>query len=217
MAVYYDLPNGERLQIRKDLSGKKIGMLLVVAPSGKGATGTVWKCLCDCGKIVERTSSNLLNVENKYPKNCGCLIEQSKTHEKKTRLHSIWSGMKDRCYRKGHPAYYRYGGRGIYVCDEWKNDFLSFKSWALSNGYSDSLTIDRIDNEKGYSPENCRWVDMKTQCNNTGRNHYLTLNGETKTMTEWSRETGIGYSAIKSRLKRGWSVKDALTMEVKST
>lgn len=216
MAVYYRLPNGEALQIRKDLSGQRFGMLTVIEPCGKSPrSGTVWKCVCDCGKELTRTSSNLLNAPTQLPKNCGCYTQAMKPHNKGTRLHNIWNNMKDRCRNKNSPVYYRYGGRGITVCDEWNNSFDSFKEWALKNGYSDELTIDRIDNDQGYSPDNCRWTDMKTQCNNTGRNRNVTWRGETHSLTEWSRILGINYGTLKSRVyKRGMTCVEALEMGV---
>ena len=200
MAKYFKLDSGQTIQIRKDLSGRRFGMLTALEPCEKTENGSVWKCLCDCGKVISRTSSNLLNAKTKYPKSCGCYIESMKTHNKGTRLHSIWSNMKQRCNNSNSPVFYRYGGRGIKVCDEWDRCFDSFKKWATGNGYSDSLTLDRINNDKGYSPDNCRWVDMRTQCNNTGRNHYITWNGESHTMTEWSRILGINYGTLKSRV-----------------
>lgn len=215
MAVNYRLPSGETLQIRKDLSGQRFGMLTVIEPYGKTGSGTIWKCECDCGNMITRTSSNLLNSPTQLPKNCGCYTQAVKPRNKGTRLHTIWSSMKGRCRNANHPAYYRYGGRGITVCEEWSNSFDTFRDWALKNGYSDELTIDRIDNDKGYSPNNCRWADMKTQCNNTGRNHYITWNGVTHTLTEWSRIIGVSYGTLKSRIfKRGMSDIKALEMGV---
>ena len=105
---------------------------------------------------------------------------------KHTRIYSIWCGMKARCYGKSDKNYSRYGAVGISVCDEWKDDFMSFYNWSMQNGYSDDLTIDRIDGKKGYCPENCRWVDYKVQANNTTRNRIITYNGQSKTMSEWA-------------------------------
>ena len=114
-------------------------------------------------------------------------------------------------YRCGNKRDSNYGGKGIAVCEEWK-DFTTFKGWALSHGYDKGLTIDRIKNSEGYSPENCRWADRKTQNNNTSRNRLITFNGETKTMSQWAESVGITYDALKSRLnKHGWSVERALT------
>ena len=123
-------------------------------------------------------------------------------------LHKKWASMLNRCRNKREK---NYGAKGICVCEEWL-DYTNFKKWAEDSGYRDGLTIDRIDNSKGYFPDNCRWADRKAQNNNTSRNHWITFNGETKTMAQWSEVTGISYHAIKSRLnKHGWSVARALT------
>ena len=119
--------------------------------------------------------------------------------------------MKDRCYRESDAAYARYGGRGIKMCDDWLDSFVSFEEWAVNNGYTENLTLDRIDVNKGYSPENCRWATWLTQANNQTRNHYVTYNEETKTVAEWAREKGLAYNTLCSRLTRyGWSIEDAL-------
>jgi hypothetical protein len=116
--------------------------------------------------------------------------------------------------RTGNPKdknYYRYGGRGITMCDEWKNNFAAFRDWAMANGYEKGKSIDRIDNDSGYRPDNCRCVTQCVQANNTRRNHYLTVGGVTRTIAEWSRELGISTSKIHGRLnKLGWPVERAL-------
>lgn len=116
------------------------------------------------------------------------------------RLKSIYKNMKSRCYNPNVPCYKHYGGRGITICDEWLNSFDSFEQWALSNGYADSLTIDRIDNDKDYSPSNCRWVSQKEQCNNKRTNYYITYMGCTKTLMEWCDELNLSYGKISSRI-----------------
>lgn len=118
----------------------------------------------------------------------------------RSRLNSIYHLMKARCCNSSNPNYKNYGARGITVCEEWKNNFKAFKTWALNNGYSDSLTIDRIDNNKGYCPENCRWVSMKEQCNNYRHNHLITYKGKTMTMAQWAEEEGIPYYRLRARL-----------------
>lgn len=121
---------------------------------------------------------------------------------KTSRLYIIFNSMHCRCERKQTHGYERYGGRGITVCDEWKH-FAPFEAWALTHGYADDLTIDRIDNDKGYSPNNCRWVTKEEQVSNMRTNRYLTFNGETKTVAQWSRETGLSRSVITKRLNKG--------------
>lgn len=132
--------------------------------------------------------------------------------------------MKERCYYTKHKTYENYGGRGITVCDEWLNPqrvgqhqqtkgWLSFMNWALSHGYQDGLTIDRIDVGKGYSPDNCRWVTRKEQQNNRTDNHYITYNGETKTLAKWCEELNLNYRRVKDRInKLHWSIEDAFEL-----
>ena len=147
---------------------------------------------------------------------------------KRNRLNFIYTNMKSRCYNPHRKDYYRYGGKGITICDEWLNQervtgmwgsmskgFLSFKTWALENGYADNLTIDRIDSAKGYCPENCRWVDWKTQENNTSRNHLITYKNRTQTMKQWCEELGLNYGAVCQRINNyGWTVERAFEEKV---
>ena len=120
--------------------------------------------------------------------------------------------MRERCTLKSSTAYKRYGARGIKVCPEWQ-DYQTFRDWAISNGYNDSLTIDRIDFNGDYTPENCRWATYKEQANNTRRNRLITAFGETMTMTQWSEKTGIKVGTIWARLKSGWDVETALSIK----
>lgn len=120
----------------------------------------------------------------------------------KTRIYRTYNHMKERCTKPGMEKGHLYYEKGIRVCDEWlgENGFEHFLEWALSNGYNDSLTLDRIDNGKGYCPDNCRWVDYKIQNNNTCRNHFITYNGQTHTIAEWSEITGIPYNTLSGRI-----------------
>lgn len=132
-----------------------------------------------------------------------------------TRLFHIWQHMKARCNYPANKSYRNYGGRGIIVCTEW-NDFLPFQEWALNNGYSDSLTIDRIDNSKGYCPENCRWVNYYVQNNNRRYNHLIEYKGEIKTLAQWAVTTGLPATTLYNRLEvLGWSVERALKTKTK--
>jgi len=133
---------------------------------------------------------------------------------KDTRLFRVWNNMLSRCYNPNATGYKNYGARGITVCDEWRNDFKAFYDWAMSHGYSDDLTIDRINNDSNYEPTNCRWVDSKTQSTNRSNNHYVTIDGETKTLREWCDYYFINYHTVQDRLKRGWSVEKALLTPV---
>ena len=204
--------------MRKDISGKRYGRLVDIRYVATDKFGQgVWLCKCDCGNTCLTTTNRLSQGKTK---SCGCLMFGiNKKHGlSHTRIDGIYSKMKGRCYTKTDSAYMNYGGRGITICDEWlgKDGFKNFVDWAFANGYSEKLSIDRIDNNKGYSPDNCRWTDRKTQSRNRRSNHLMTLNGETKTMAEWSEITGIKYQILYKRTKKyGWNDKKALTTEVR--
>lgn len=160
-----------------DLTGNRYGNLTVIRkvesqqhPGGKKSA--TWECRCDCGKIINVIGCNL---KSGHSKSCGCKERPARTHgdgrKKKARLYVIWSNMRQRCSDKNLNSYKNYGGRGIRVCKEWKDSYQAFKDWALSNGYSDSLTLDRIDNDGDYTPENCRWTTMLIQRHNQRRLH----------------------------------------------
>ena len=144
---------------------KKYGRLIIVEERKNKLL-----CLCDCGNTKEIYKYDVLSGRTK---SCGCLQRErtSKANTKhgkhNNRLYNIWCGMKQRCYYKNHVRYSRYGGRGITVCDEWVNSFKAFYNWAIENGYKEGLSIDRIDNDGNYEPCNCRWVDYKTQYENS--------------------------------------------------
>lgn len=127
------------------------------------------------------------------------------------RIYRIWVGMKNRCQNANNYSYANYGGRGIAVCDEWQ-DYQSFLDWSLANGYGENLSIDRIDNNGNYCPENCRWATRREQNCNTRQNHYLTYNGVTQTISQWAECVGITRSALKCRLENGWAIDRALTV-----
>lgn len=136
--------------------------------------------------------------------------EAPKSNYNGTRLYGIWNGMKVRCYNPNRKDYRYYGGKGIKVCDEWSESYKTFKNWALTHGYSEELTIDRIDSDLNYSPENCRWVDRIEQSRNLKRTRLFTYKGETKTASEWSKIYGISSRAIRHRIDSGWSIEQAL-------
>lgn len=184
-----------------DLSGQRFGRLQVI----QKLENSRWLCKCDCGNETTTTTNSLRRGETR---SCGCLHKEvvsttMKKHGKtNTRLHRIWRHIKYRCFNESSKAYKNYGGRGITVCDEWVNDFQAFYDWAMKNGYSDNLTIDRIDNDGDYSPENCRWATYKMQANNKRNNHLIKQNGETHTLTEWSEIIGINRGTLSSRVNK---------------
>lgn len=153
-----------------DLSGQRFGRLTVVEQAERSKAGEIrWRCRCDCGREIVTQANNLTSGSSK---SCGCwkhekLALDHTTHGgRKTRLYSIWVGMRRRCYEETSVSYKNYGGRGISICDEWRNDFSAFRAWALKNGYDDSLSIDRINNDWNYEPRNCRWATPKEQAAN---------------------------------------------------
>lgn len=122
---------------------------------------------------------------------------------KNKRLYGIWKGIKSRCKNKARNSYKHYGGRGIKVCEEWDKSYAAFERWSLANGYRDDLSIDRIDNDGHYCPENCRWATPAEQSNNTRRNHILEAFGEAHTLAEWSKINNVSYHTIKTRMRKG--------------
>lgn len=135
---------------------------------------------------------------------------------KNTRLFRIWGNMRTRCSNKNTSYYHRYGGRGIIICEEWRNNFKAFYDWAMSNGYTDNFTIDRIDNDGNYCPENCRWITIGEQALNRSKHHYYVVNGETKSLAEWCYIHKKNYKSVRDRLKRGWSIERALTEPIQT-
>lgn len=199
----------KNLQRVNNLTGQKFGRLTVIGLDEKQQTRkTYWICQCECGNIKTVRSDSL---QNGTIRSCGCLKrEQDRTnltanHSHKqsgTRLYKTWQGIKKRCYDKHCACYYRYGGRGIVMCDEWKESFVPFYEWAIENGYSDELTIDRIDVNGNYEPDNCKWGTAKEQCNNRRTNIIITIGNATKTLTEWCEIFELDFKTILARYNR---------------
>ena len=200
-----------------DLTGKKFGMLKAVSIDHKKGTRVYWNCVCECGGKRIVSNDHLQRLENT---DCGC-TRRHKANWKKhgmsnTRLYRIWSLMKERCYNSKRKEYKDYGGRGISVCKEWMDSKI-FIEWALNNGYSDELTIDRIDNNKNYCPDNCRWISKAEQMNNKRSCHYITYNGETKTITQWAKDNNLTYAQLRKRLfNLNWDFETAITTPIKT-
>lgn len=195
-----------------DLSGKQFGYLTVshFAFSKKGQY--YWYAKCDCGNEKIFRAGHL---KSGHTVSCGCKSRRTIHGETGTRLYRIWCNIRSRCSKPSNPQYADYGGRGITVCSDWE-DYTVFRDWALANGYSKELSIDRIDNNKGYCPSNCRWTTARTQANNTRKTRFLTYKDETHSVSEWARLLGIKQSTLNMRLnKYGWSVEDALGKAVK--
>lgn len=198
----------------KDIKGQKFGRLMVIEYLGKSK----WKCKCECGNIKNIDGRDL---RSGHTKSCGCLHSEiiSKITTKRntkhgkcgTRLYYIWYGMKDRCYNKHDKDYQTYGARGIHVCDVWKDNFEAFYKWSIDTGYRKTLTIDRIDNNKGYSSDNCRWANMKTQQRNRRNNRNITINNETHCLSEWCEILSLDYGTVHARItKLNWPITKAL-------
>lgn len=202
----------------KDITGERFGRLTVTGKAYVKNLTTYWHCKCDCGNEVDVCTSNLKNGSTM---SCGCLQREKiknrmTTHGKtKTRLYRIWARMKNRCYCKNNSAYSDYGGRGIIVCDEWRNDFDAFYDWAISHGYKDNLSIDRIDCNGNYEPDNCRWSTSEVQNNNKRNNDYIEYNNETHTLAEWGKILGIRRATLWARIYNyNWSIDRAFTEPV---
>jgi hypothetical protein len=152
------------------------------------------------------------NRTNKNGDTRGCYITHGLSG---TRIYNIWIDMKKRCYDTKNNRYNRYGGRGITVCDEWKENFIAFRNWAYENGYAEGLSLDRIDNNGNYEPSNCRWATMKEQANNQNHTLKIKYKGEIKTLTEWAEILGIKRHTLYHRIyKRGWTIERAFSEKV---
>lgn len=194
-----------------NLQGQRFGKLLVLNEDGRYGTNVLWRCRCDCGNEVRVRANSLMSGNTTT---CGCgRIEAITSHGMTdTQLFNAWRGMKRRCQANNDRCFDDYRGRGITVCEEWANDFESFKAWALANGYENKprISLDRIDNDKGYSPDNCRWVTAKEQGRNRRSNVFLEYNGERHCLAEWAEKLGIDPRTIGYRYRAGWSVQEIL-------
>ena len=211
---------------KADMVGKRFGRLVVVsrAPDRVTESGyhtVMMNCKCDCGnsKIVRSKC-----LTSGITSSCGCFAKESMSKRASkhngygTKLYAIWNSMRQRCYNPNNHAFNNYGARGISVCSEW-DDFNVFRSWALKTGYSEvakrgCCTLDRIDVNKSYSPDNCRWADMRAQSNNRRMTIFISANGQTHSISEWSNILGIKYQTLWRRYKSGWSSEKIINKKV---
>lgn len=185
----------------KDLTGATFNYLTVLELA-KVKDRAYWKCICKCGNTTVVAGNDLIRGTTK---SCGCRKRETKNVKhgmRYTRLYRIWWGICKRCYNSNCKEFKNYGGRGIFMCDEWKNDFRNFYQWAQQSGYDDTLCIDRIDNDGNYSPENCRWTTPKQQANNRRNTVYFEHDDVSHSLTEWAKIKGINRDTAYSRYWR---------------
>jgi hypothetical protein len=193
-----------------DITGQRFGRLVAVERIGSSSRGrSLWLFQCDCGTTVERETANLRRSKNP---SCGCFkpgwlnkgrTPASKTHGlSRTRIHKIWSNRKNRCRNSADYRYRDYGGRGIGVCDEWASSLEAFASWAFANGYRADLQIDRIDNDAGYSPENCRWVTPSENMRNQRSTIFYAIGGRRMSLSEAAERFGLRKGTIQNRIEQ---------------
>ena len=198
-----------------DMAGERYGRLTVLRYAGRASNGqSRWLCRCDCGRETTVARSNLRSGKQV---SCGCKRrEQAGTINyshggSNTRLYSIWANMITRTTNPKGTAYNRYGGRGITMCQEWRDSFEAFRDWSLANGYTDDLTIDRIDNDSGYKPDNCRWTTWHKQFNHRTGTRLITYGGETLSISQWAERLNLSKTMLYQRFAAGWSAERALT------
>ena len=200
-----------------DLTGKRFGRLIVISFYGR-TNATKWNCICDCGATVIVNGHDLKRESG--TKSCGCYRKDMLTTHghnsdgKITSEYGSWHSMIDRCFNRNSISYKRYGGRGVSVCDEWKNSFQAFVN-DMGNKPTDKHSLERENNNGNYEPNNCRWATKAEQQNNMSSNRMLTINGETLSISQWSKKTSIKPKTIYARVGRGWSSEDAVFKKVR--
>ncbi|MGG0718677.1 hypothetical protein ABE096_13930 [Robertmurraya massiliosenegalensis] len=206
-----------------DLTGNRFGRLLVIKRVENIDKGSRWLCKCDCGneKVIRRT-----HLMSGNTKSCGCFSKEissergnkskigdrTRTHgDFGTKLYGVWAGMKRRCYNPQTKHYTDYGGRGIKMCHEWKESYNVFKKWALANGYKEGLSIERIDVNKHYCPENCKWIPLSEQNSNKRTSIRIEYKGRKYSIKELSEMTGIKIKTIRDRYYRGLPIEKIIS------
>ena len=202
----------------KSLVGKKFNSLTVLeVSSNKKNDNYLLVCKCDCGNIQTIRATRVING---ITKTCGCR-NKGYSYSKSNKLsclyptfYSIWNSMKHRCYDKSNKKYKNYGARGIKICKEWKDSFENFLNWCLNSDYEKGLTLDRIDVNSDYKPNNCRWANFTIQARNKTNNNLVTYNNETKCVAQWCEDLNIPYNTIRARLRLGWTPELAFTTPI---
>lgn len=201
-------------QSATEFLNKAFGKLFIIEDLGVRKGGRFVLAKCECGT---EKSYRLADVKRGASTNCGCVrigkvADRNYKHGLSNHvLHRVWMGMKERCYYEKHEAFHHYGGKGIVVCDEWKDDFMCFYNWAITNGWAKGLTIERDNSNGNYEPNNCRIATQKEQCRNKSNNRILEYNGQSKCITEWAEEMGVKETLIRHRIDRlGWPVDRAI-------
>lgn len=193
----------------KDLTNEKFGYLTVISRAENSKSGkAMWICLCKCGNT---TIVPTYRLKSGSCQSCGC--KKFESHNRihgmtKTDIYKKWLQIKQRCCNKNNKTYEQYGKKGIKICKEWEDSFLNFMEWSFENGYKEGLSLDRINNSKGYSPDNCRWIEWKEQANNRTSNILITYNDKTQNLKQWCKELNIPYMFIYQRIHR-----DGMTFE----
>jgi len=208
---------------KQDLIGKKFGKLTVIKEGENKGKNTTWICKCDCGEEKTILAYNLTSGKSK---SCGCVRGEKlgnlvRTHGfSNTRLYHIYKGIKQRCHNENNPAYMYYGGKGVSICNEWNCDYLKFKEWSLNNNYDEFVSIDRINPDGNYCPENCRWVSMQKQQNNKLNSMFVTIGDDKLTIAEWADKSKTNKQTLYSKFYRlitqlGLENKDIIEFEIK--
>lgn len=206
---------------KTDYTGMKFGKWTVIGTAPNSITKggypvSMWDCMCECG-TRRAVRGNDLRLGKSV--SCGCSMAETPTSRKHgvsgSHLYMVYHGMKARCYNQNNRDYKHYGGRGIKICNEWE-DYTVFEEWAIANGYKQGLTIERIDVNGDYCPDNCKWITQQEQTRNKRTTVYLIAFGKTKPLLEWADEYGISPKILRHRIKRGWAVEDAISLPLEA-
>lgn len=212
-----------------DLSGQVIGMLHIDKHLGFDShRDAIYECTCICGNKYIAKANDITRRKHSENVSCGCIREKylselikeyhptkhgDRSNSKYKKLYKIWIELRERCNNPNNKSYFHYGSRGIKVCPEWNNPddgYINFKKWSLENGLKPGLTIDRINNDLGYYPENCQWTNNKVQCNNRRTTHYLQIGKYVFSVTIWAEIIGVPFKTLFSRINYGWPIKDVV-------